>query len=101
MEIYVWLSNKFGVDIFPDKVIINTNTNTNTNINANINTNTNTYTYTYTNKSLCEDEIKKLNIIITDALKRFNLSKKELNKRKKQEKMMIKNEKKIVELLDS
>jgi len=38
MEIYVWLSNKYGLDVFPDKVISISISSTNTNIS---NTNTN------------------------------------------------------------
>jgi len=68
MEIYIWLANKFGVIVFPDK-------------------------------ALCEDELQKLNIIILEALKRFNLSKKELDKRKKQQRTEA-SEKKVVDLLD-
>ena len=37
MEIYVWLSNKYGLDVFPDKVISISSTNTNiSNTNTNI-----------------------------------------------------------------
>ena len=68
MEIYIWLANKFGVSVFPDK-------------------------------ALCEDELQKLNIIILEALKRFNLSKKELDKKKKQQRTQA-SEKKVVDLLD-
>ena len=69
MEIYLWLSNKYGILIFPDK-------------------------------ALCEDELLKLNTVILEALKRFNLSKKEVEKKRKEMKNGQKNEKKIIDLLD-
>jgi hypothetical protein len=65
MEIYVWLSLKYGLSVFPDK-------------------------------KLCEDELLKLNIIILEALKRFNLSKKEIEKRRK----IKTRDKKVIDLLD-
>ena len=68
MEIYIWLANKYGNLIFPDK-------------------------------GLCEDELQKLNTVILEALKRFNLSKKEIEKKRKQQK--IQNDKKVLlDLLD-